>query len=83
MIIANEKVILVALAKLFSEQSTYVIGELKQQTKMRFGIAVNAVDSFVNQIEGNLSEYDKMTLELITDALHEGMAGLRKDLNEK
>lgn len=58
----TEKVILVALAKLFSEQSTYIIGELKQQTKMRFNIAVSSVDSFINQIESNLSEDDKKTL---------------------
>lgn len=81
--LGSEKVILVALAKLFSEQSTYIQGELKQQTKMRFSIAVNAVDSFINQIETNLSDFDKQTLEIITDALHEGMTGLRKDLLDK
>lgn len=78
--IATEKVILVALAKLFSEQSVFVIGELKQQTKMRFNIAVSAVDSFIKQVEGNLSDEDKQTLIEITDALHDGMSKLRNEL---
>lgn len=78
--IEDEKIILVALAKLFSEQSTYVIGELKQQQKFRFKVAVSAVDAFVNEIESKLSETSMKTLELITDALHGGMTGLRNDL---
>lgn len=81
--LATEKVILVALAKLFSEQSTYIQGELKQQIKMRFHIAVNGVDSFINEIESKLSEHDAETLRIITDALHEGMTGLRADLNKE
>lgn len=80
--LGTEKVILVALAKLFTEQSAYLQGELKQQTKMRFNIAVSSVDSFINQIESNLSDDDKKTLEIITDALHEGMKGLREDLTK-
>ena len=42
-----ESLILVAIAKLFNEQSTYLIGELKNQTKMNFNIAVSAANNFV------------------------------------
>lgn len=80
--IEKEKVILIGIAKLFSDQSAYIIGELKQQEKMRFNIAVNAVDSFINEIEGKLSDNAKTTLEIITDSLNDGLTNFRKELNE-
>jgi hypothetical protein len=78
--IEHEKVILIALAKLFSDQSAYVIGELKQQEKMRFNIAVNAVDSFINEIESKLSDHAASTLEILTASLNDGMTNLRNEL---
>lgn len=80
--IEHEKVILIGIAKLFSDQSAYIIGELKQQEKMRFNIAVNAVDSFINEIDGKLSDNAKNTLEIISDALNDGLTNFRKELNE-
>lgn len=80
--IEKEKVILIGIAKLFSEQSAYIIGELKQQEKIRFNIAVNAVDSFINEIECKLSDNAKTTLEIITDSLNDGLTNFRKELNE-
>lgn len=75
-----EKLLLLGIAKLYSEQSTYLLGELKQQEKMRFHIANNAIDSFINEIDRNLDAFDFETLELLTEALNNGMANLRKEL---
>lgn len=80
--IEKEKVILIGIAKLFSDQSAYIIGELKQQEKMRFNIAVNAVDSFINEIEGKLSDNAKTTLEIITDSLNDGLTNFRIELKQ-
>ena len=49
-----ESLILVALAKNFNSQGTYLIGELKQQTKQNFNTATNATHNFVAGIEKNL-----------------------------
>lgn len=46
-----ESLILVALAKNFNEQGTYLIGELKAQTKFNFNVAMNATNNFVKGIE--------------------------------
>lgn len=78
--IEQEKVILVALAKLLSEQSTYVIGELRPRPKMKFNDMIIAVDAFIKELEGSLCEENIEALSEITDALHEGMSKLRTDL---
>ncbi len=78
----HEKVILIATAKLFSDQSAYVIGELKQQEKFNFKVAVSAVDSFIKEIEAKLSPDALSTLEILTESLNDGMTQLRKDLTE-
>ena len=77
----TEKIILVAIGKLYNEQSTYLIGELKQQAKMNFNISVNAINTFVTEIEGKLDPHSKKTLELIVDAMHDGISNLKKDIN--
>ncbi len=79
----QEKVILVELAKLLTEQSTYLLGELKQRPKMRYSNMVTATDAFVKEIEDSLSTDDKDHLQAITDALHDGMTDLRTDLKRK
>lgn len=81
--VAQEQVILVALAKFLGEQATYLLGELKHRPKMKFKDMLISNDAFVKEIEGGLSDEHKADLEAITDALHEGMAGLRKDLANK
>ena len=75
-----EKLLLLGIAKLYSEQSTYLIGELKQQVKMRFSIANNGIDAFISEVEKGLNEYDFETLSLLTDTLNDGMATLRNEL---
>jgi len=79
--IIREKQLLVALFKLCSDQSTMIIGELKQQQKMRFNIAVNAIDSFVNEIEGKMNDTDKEDMQGLTDALNEFIADVRTQFN--
>ena len=82
MSIARDKQLLVALAKLFSDQSTRVIGELKQHQKMRFSIAVNAIDSFVSEVESKMNEQDKEDMQQLTDALNEFISDVRKQFSE-
>lgn len=82
MSIERDKQLLVALAKLFSDQSTRVIGELKQQQKMRFSIAVNAIDSFVNEVESKMNDVDKEDMQQLTDALNEFIGDVRKQFEE-
>lgn len=79
----TEKLLLLGVAKLYSEQSTFLLGELKQQVKMRFNIANNSIDAFINEIEKGLNEYDRETLALLTEALNDGMTNLRKQLTAK
>lgn len=81
--IQTEKILLLAVAKMWSEQSTYLQGELKQQLKFRYSVAQNGIDSFINEIESKMSDELKEDLQAITDCLHEGMTGLRKDLLDK
>ena len=75
-----ESLLLVGIGRLFNEQSTYLIGELKHQTKMDFNIAVNAINTFVKGIENRLNDADKEFLEELTDCMHNGLADLRKDI---
>lgn len=77
-IIARDKQLLVALAKVWSDQSTRVLGELKQQQKMRFNIAVNSIDSFINEIESKMNPTDKQDLQELTDALNDFLQDVRK-----
>lgn len=76
------KIILVAVGKLYSEQSTYLLGELKHKPKQRFNQSLISIDAFVKEIESSLSPENFETLELITDAMHDGIANLKKDLCE-
>jgi polyhydroxyalkanoate synthesis regulator phasin len=77
----KDKQLLVALAKLFSDQSTRVIGELKQQQKLRFNIACNSIDSFVSEVESKMSDTDKEDMQELTDALNEFIADVREQFN--
>lgn len=80
--IVRDKQLLVALAKLFSDQSTRVIGELKQQQKLRFNIACNSIDSFVSEVESKMNEQDKEDMQQLTDALNEFIGDVRKQFED-
>lgn len=78
-----ESLILVALAKLFNEQSTYLIGELKNQTKMNFNIAVSATNNFVKGIETRLDDSEKDFLQNMVIVMNDGLTEMRTELNKK
>lgn len=72
--------VLVAIAKLFNEQSTFLIGELEKDKKHWFNLSVNAADNFVKSIEKSLNDFDRETLEILTDSMHDGVSNLKKEL---
>lgn len=77
-----DRVVLVGIAKLFSDQSTYLIGEFSREKKQSFNRAVKAVDDLVREIERDLCDYNKQTLLLLTESLNDGITELRNTLIE-
>ena len=78
----NNKLIVVAVAKLFSDQSTYLLNEMKHRAKYDFNLAINAADRFTQGIEAALSIEDKERLQVITDAFNNGLTEMRAELNK-
>lgn len=66
----RELTILIAIGKLFSEQSTYLTKELKQKPKVTFNEAVKRVDLFVYEVEKMLPEDSKELITNIVDEFH-------------
>lgn len=81
--LATERLILIALMKAFSEQSTYLTGELKYQLKQDLNNMVKRTDDFVNSIEKRLNEPQKEYLQSITDIYHNINLEIRKNLKTK
>ena len=75
-----DSLILVAIGKLYSEQSTYMIGEYKQKNKMNFNHSVNAIDTFVKGCEINLTDPEKEFLQEITDCMLNGLIEMKNEL---
>ena len=75
--------LLVGIAKLLSEQSTFLIGEFSHETKQQFNQAIKAVDLMLKTIEAGLDEFDKETLLILTESLNDGIEDLRKQLKNK
>ena len=71
-----------AVLKLFSDQSAYLIGELNKEKKHWFNTTVRAADSFIKEVESGLSDHNKETLQILTDSLNNGIADLKNDLLE-
>lgn len=69
-----------AILKLFSDQSTFIIGELPREKKHWFNTTVRAADNFIKEVENGLSPHNAETLQILTDALNVGIADLKKDL---
>lgn len=78
-----ESLILVALAKHFNSQGTYLIGELKQQTKQNFNIAMNATHNFVAGIEKNLKPEEVKFLEDLVGTMDDALADMRNELHKE
>ena len=73
-------IINLAVLKLFSDQSTYLLGELNKEKKQWFTTTVNAADYFIKLVENGLSEHNKETLQILTDELNNGITNLKNDL---
>ena len=73
-------IINLAVLKLFSDQSTYLLGELHKEKKQWFTTTVNAADNFIKLVENGLSEHNKETLQILTDELNNGITNLKNDL---
>lgn len=78
-----ESLILVALAKNFNSQGTYLIGELKQQTKMNFNVAMSATNNFVAGIEKGLKEDERQFLNDLVGVMDDALYEMRKDLEKQ
>ncbi len=76
--IARETAILIAVGKLYSEQSAMLIGELRQRKKQLFNHSVQAIDLFVKEVESMLKEDERVLITNITDGFHEALHTLRK-----
>jgi len=77
-----EITIFLGMCKMLSAQSTQLIGEFRQEKKLRFNTAISAVDNLISCIEKDLSEYNKTTLDIIGEAMSDGIQSLRKELQE-
>lgn len=70
----------VGILKLFSENSTYLIGELSKEKKQWFNATVNSADNLLKEIEKDLAPEHQETLLVLTEALNDGIFNLKKDL---
>lgn len=77
------KLIIVAVGKLFSDQSTYMLNVMKHRAKFDFNVAINSVDRFTKEIENKLSPEDNEKLQTLTDALNDALAEMRKQIIPK
>jgi len=75
---ALNTVILIAIGKLYSEQSTMLTGELKQRKKQLFNNAVREVDQFVKEVEKLLQPDEIKMIENIVDEFHQVFNEIRK-----
>ncbi len=78
-----ESLILVALAKHFNSQGTYLIGELKAQTKFNFNVAMSATNNFVKSIEDKLQPDEVKFLEDLVGVMDNALFEMRKELQTK
>ena len=74
----RELALLIAVGKLFSEQATFLTGELKYKPKMLFNSSVQTVDKFCQEVEKLLQPDEKELLQSVTDEFHNIFAELRK-----
>lgn len=70
-------VILIAVAKMLSEQSTTLTGELKQKKKQIFNQMVMECDRFVLEVEKMLTEEEIQMIQNITDRFHTSLQEIR------
>lgn len=74
---ANNIVILIAIGKVYSEQSAMLIGALKYKQKLVFNDSVKAIDLFVKNIESLLQPEEIEMIQGITDTMHTALNEVR------
>jgi len=74
----KQVLVVVAMGKMFTEQTTFLIGELKQKPKQDFNIMVLGIDKWIGTIEKNLNEEEMKLLQELTDSFHEIAMEIRK-----
>lgn len=78
-----ECLVLVSIAKVYSEQSTILINELVgTEQKDRFKQSVKYIDNFIKSIEKNLNQEDKKFLEDVTEAQINALHDMRVELHK-
>lgn len=77
-----ESLILVAIAKNFNSQGTYLIGELKAQTKFNFNVAMSSTHNFVKSIEDKLQPDEVKFLDELVGVMDNALFEMRKELNK-
>jgi hypothetical protein len=78
-----ESLIVVSIAKVFSDHSTMLINELgATKQKHHFKQAVKYVDSFIKSIENRLKPDEVDFLQNITDAQTNALNDMRNELNK-
>ena len=75
-------IMLLSSAKLLSDQSTYLQGELHHELKVDYNNMVRATDRFIKNVEKILGDETSRPLQEITDHLNEEMVSIRKKLTE-
>jgi hypothetical protein len=68
------------IAKLFNENSTYLLGELTGEQKHWFKTSVNANNNLISTIEKRMNTENIETYTLLYEALNDGITNLRKQL---
>lgn len=75
---AREIAILVAVGKLYSEQSAMLIGELKHKQNYHFNSSVREIDLFVKHMEGQFGPDITEMIQGIVDEFHFAFNEIRK-----
>lgn len=78
-----EALILVSIAKVYSEQSTLLTNELGDtEQRDRFKQSVKYIDKFIKSIEKRLKPDEVEFLQGVTDAQLNALADMRKELHK-
>jgi len=80
--LSYERIYLIAVAKLLSDQSTHLQAELRHDLKHDFNCMTRATDHFIKRCEALLSPENIENLQQITDSLNNKMTEIRKIMQE-
>lgn len=78
--LATEKIILAAILKAATEQSTFLIGEFKFEMKRDFKELFRRIDQFVESVEGMVGDDQKEFLASLADRYHQLNKEIRNEI---